>query len=99
QPAKLSGIVRDESGRPIAGAMITARGAQGGPHETRSATDGSFSLDIADSGELVVSFSAPAFTLRTLRIPPGETRHTLEIILSIARYTETITVAASRVAH
>ena len=92
-PPTVSGVVRDESGGVVAGALVVVR-AGGAERQTATAPDGRFSVERPAPGDVVVIVRAGGFaeTERRLTADAGA----LDIVLRPATLLEAVTVTASR---
>jgi hypothetical protein len=89
QASALHGQVKDATGLPIAGAVVTLKGTA-----RFAVTDehGSFTLaDVPDTG--TVAASMPGFETRELRVPADGSK-SVEIVLSLAPVSEAVAVVA-----
>src|SRR5205809_1050254 len=68
QSSRIAGIVRDETGSPIRGAIVRGEMQGGSPMTLTSATDdrGRFIFVIARSGDWLLTFEAPGFAPTTI---------------------------------
>jgi hypothetical protein len=89
----VTGVVRDASGGVVRGAAVSATPASGA--EARGVTDaeGRFNLTPGGSGAIVVVVRAPGFSDAIRRLTPDVPRQNLEIVLSAAPRTESVTVS------
>jgi outer membrane receptor protein involved in Fe transport len=97
QPAPLAGIVRDSSGRPVPGAAVVVRTASGGEQQTVSGPDGRFTATVSTPGDIILIVRVDGFAEQRRTIGSDARRQALEIVLSPATMSETVTVTASRV--
>ena len=73
QPAIVTGTVTDPSGRPIAGALVSARPQRGSPVTVRTQSDGSYRLELtAGNYRLRIEQSSFQPAERELRLAAGE---------------------------
>jgi outer membrane receptor protein involved in Fe transport len=91
----VSGVVRDSSGQLLVGATVIARFVNGSEQQTVSGPDGRFALPIGAPGEVVLVVRAPSFSELKRTVPAGATAE-VDIVLSPASLSETVTVTASR---
>jgi outer membrane receptor protein involved in Fe transport len=93
QPARISGIVTDVSGAPIAGAVLRLHMADGNVIEGASRPDGTFELQTPAAGTGTFSVRSDGFAPETisLRLPRAEP---LRIVLHPAAITEVVSVSA-----
>jgi outer membrane receptor protein involved in Fe transport len=96
QSSALSGFVRDSSGTPIAGATVIVRTVAGGEERTTSGADGRFDAPIATRGDIVVVVRAEGFAEHRQTLAGEAARQGVEVTLSPATITETVTVTAAR---
>lgn len=94
--SSISGIVRDSSGAPLAGATVIVRSASGGEQRTVSEPDGRFDVAATTGGDLIVIVRGEGFAEHRQTIPSDAPRQGLEVTLSPATVTETVTVTAAR---
>jgi outer membrane receptor protein involved in Fe transport len=94
--SSISGIVRDSSGAPLAGATVLVRTISGAEERTTSGPDGRFGARVATSGDLVVIVRAEGFAEHRQTIGSEAPRQGLDVTLSPATVTETVTVTAAR---
>jgi hypothetical protein len=68
QSSRIAGIVRDETGSPIRGAIVRGEMQGGSPMTLTAATDdrGRFIFVIARSGDWLLTFEAPGFAATTI---------------------------------
>lgn len=73
-PARLVGVVRTESGTPIPGATVTARGADGADHTTTTVEGGKFAIEGLPFGKYTVVVSAVGYADQSgdEELNPGE---------------------------
>jgi outer membrane receptor protein involved in Fe transport len=95
-PSTVTGIVRDSAGTPLAGATVLVRTASGGEERTTSGQDGRFGANVATTGDLVIIVRAEGFAEHRQTIQSEAPRQGLEVTLSPATVTETVTVTAAR---
>jgi hypothetical protein len=92
---KITGVVKDSSGAPVANASITARSsALFAPRTTASEADGSYLLDLLPPGTYEVSISSPGFRAYTeagIVLTAGFTA-TISPNLTVGDVTQTIRV-------
>jgi iron complex outermembrane receptor protein len=93
----ITGIVRDLSGTAVPGASIVLRTASGGEQQTITEPDGRFGVVVATPGEIVLIVRADGFAERREVIRAGAHTQSIEIRLSPAMVSETVTVTATRV--
>ena len=92
----VSGVVRDSSGRAVAGAVVTARTASGVEQQTVTAADGRYTLALPAAQDLTLAVQAPGFAERLQRIAAGAGPQQIDFVLLPAPLAETVTVTASR---
>jgi outer membrane cobalamin receptor len=92
----VTGTVRDASGTILPGASIVVRTASGAEERTTSGPDGRFGAAVASAGDLVLIVRAEGFAEHRQAVSTGATRQNLEVVLSPATLTETVTVTAAR---
>ncbi|HEX2454162.1 MAG TPA: TonB-dependent receptor [Vicinamibacterales bacterium] len=93
----VTGIVRDASGLPVAGASIVIRTGTGFETRTTSGADGRFTVPLSATGDLLVVVRADGFAETRQRFQSGSAAPSVEIVLAPATLAETVTVTASRV--
>lgn len=97
-PPTVSGIVRDPSGAPIAGATVIVRTGAGAPRETVTGLDGGFSTT-ASTGD-TIDVRAAGFAESHLAIQRhGSDPLRLEIVLVPSVTGDAVTVTATRTAQ
>ena len=87
-------MVRDSSGAPISGALISADPSPTGASTARTSADGRFSLPIP-AADVVLAISAPGFRTVQRRVTPSDPGP-FEITL-VAIVEESVTVTAGRI--
>lgn len=92
----ITGIVRDSAGTPLAGATVLVRTISGGEERTTTAPDGRFGVTLATGADLLVIVRAEGFAEHRQTIRSEAPRQGLEVTLSPATVTETVTVTAAR---
>jgi outer membrane receptor protein involved in Fe transport len=92
----VTGVVRDSSGSVLPGASVVVRTISGAEERTVSGPDGRFGAAAATAGALVLIVRADGFGEHRQSIPAGAARQGLEIVLSPATLSETVTVTAAR---
>ncbi|MGB2713561.1 MAG: TonB-dependent receptor [Vicinamibacterales bacterium] len=92
----ITGIVRDSSGTPLAGATVLIRTISGGEERTTTGPDGRFGATVATGADLMVIVRAEGFAEHRQTIRSEATGQGLEVTLSPATVTETVTVTAAR---
>jgi outer membrane receptor protein involved in Fe transport len=92
----ISGLVLDASGRVVPGAMVIVQPASGAARQSVTGPDGRFTVDAPGTpgAELIVRAGGFAESRQTLQSAAGQ--GTLEIVLSPAGVSETVTVTATR---
>jgi outer membrane receptor protein involved in Fe transport len=92
----ITGVVHDASGSVVAGASVVARGASGAERPAVSAADGSFSVTVNSSEDMLLIVRAPGFSevRQTVRATSEQPR--VEVVLTPATLSETVTVTAVR---
>ena len=94
--ATVTGTVRDSSGTTLHGASVVVRTASGIEERTTSREDGRFDTTVASGGDLVLIVRAEGFAEHRQTLAAGDSRQNIEIVLSPATVTETVTVTAAR---
>lgn len=81
----LSGTVRDEVGKPVANARISARNAAGSAATAVTASDGSYTLSGLEPGTYIVTETAAGFQTKQTEVTlTGASKATLDMILARA---------------
>ncbi len=96
ESSAVTGIVRDESGRPVADAAIVVRTTGGGQEQMVSGPDGRFGGSVPSGGPVVLIVRKDGFAEKRQTLPAGTNRKDVEVVLSLAPVSETVTVTASR---
>ena len=89
EAARVSGVVVDASGAPVAGAVVTA-----GTATATTGPDGTFDIPEAPNGPLEVRATAPGFAAAILNVTGDITG--ARLVLQPATFNETLVVTASR---
>ena len=92
----VTGTVRDSSGTVLPGASVVVRSMSGAEARTTSGPDGKFRAPAAGAGELLLIVKAEGFGEHRRSIAANSPHVDLEIVLSPATLSETITVTAAR---
>lgn len=87
-PLRVTGVVIDASGAPVAGAVVRAEGTT---TETRTGTDGAFVLDVQRQPQRLV-VTAPGFSEHVVALANGS--GPLRIVLEVRGISESLTVTA-----
>ena len=95
-PDPVTGTVRDSSGVALPGASVVVRSASGAEERTESGPDGRFGAPVASAGDLVLIVRAEGFAEHRQSISGGPGRQNIDVVLSPATVTETVTVTAGR---
>jgi outer membrane receptor protein involved in Fe transport len=93
---RVTGIVRDTTGAPVPNASILLRAGTQIEGRTLSGPDGRFVIASAPAGALTVVVRAGGFAETTRAIAEAGPRQDLEIVVSPATLTESVTVTATR---
>jgi outer membrane receptor protein involved in Fe transport len=94
--AAVSGIVKDEAGGAVSGALVLVIGSSGLEQQTVSGPDGRFTLAMPPTGDLTLTVRAGGFAEWTQPVPAsGE----INVVLTIASLFETVTVTPTRSAR
>ncbi len=88
----VTGVVHDESGGVVVGAVVSVRAANGDERQTTTGRDGGFSVD-RPADDLVVVVRAGGFAEKRQRLTDSSA---LDIVLTPATLLEAVTVTASR---
>src|SRR5512145_859069 len=78
----ITGIVRDSSGTPLAGATVLVRSASGGEERTTAGTDGRFTANVATSGDVTIIVRLEGFAEHRQTLRSEAPRQALEVTLS-----------------
>src|SRR5688500_1146045 len=92
----VTGTVRDSSGMPLAAASVVVRTASGIEERTTSSAEGRFTIPAAGAADLTLIVRADGFAEHRTTTPAGQNRLNIEVVLSPATLTETVTVTAAR---
>ena len=96
----VSGVVRDPAGATVAGAVVVATvpaPSDAGPDaQTVTGPDGRFSLDVSAPGPIVVTVRAGGFAEYVRTLSESDRTQRLDVMLSLAPLSETITVTSTR---
>ena len=95
-PESVTGTVRDSSGTVLPGASVVVRSASGAEERTVSGPDGRFGASVGSAAELVLIVRAEGFAEHRQPITSGSGRQNIDVVLSPATVTETVTVTAGR---
>jgi len=93
--APITGVVHDSTGDVIAGASIIVRGGSGPERRVTTGSDGRFTVDAPDAGDLTVIVRAGGFAEKTEQVPAAHTGE-LDFVLAPATLFETVTVTPTR---
>ncbi len=97
--ATLSGSVVDSDGRPVSGAVVTAKAGQAAEQQTTTGPDGRFTLNAPTSTDVTLTVRAGGFAEISQRIAAGAPRGALRIVVTPAPVNETVTVTPTRSAQ
>ena len=92
----VSGTVRDSSGTLVPGASVVVRTASGIEERTTTGEDGRFGAPVTTGGDLVLIVRAEGFAEHRQTLASAESRQNVDVVLSPATVTETVTVTAAR---
>jgi outer membrane receptor protein involved in Fe transport len=92
----ISGVVRDASGSVVAGASVIVRAASGAERPAVSAADGTFSVTVPSSEDMLLIVRAPGFSEVRQTLRPANDQQRVEIVMVPAMLSETVTVTAVR---
>lgn len=92
----LSGVVRDSAGGAVAGAAVIVRQASGAEQQAISGGDGRFRLT-APPADVLLIVRAAGFGEQRQTIARDADRSNIEVVLTPAAVSETVTVTAARV--
>jgi outer membrane receptor protein involved in Fe transport len=93
---QVTGIVRDSSGGVLSGASVILRTPSGIEERTTSGEDGRFGAPVSSSGDLTLIVRAEGFGEHRQTLAAGASRSGIEVVLTPAALTETVTVTAAR---
>jgi outer membrane receptor protein involved in Fe transport len=96
ESSSVTGIVRDESGKPLPDVSIVVRTASGGQEQTTSGPDGRFASSLSTAGDIVLIVRKDGFAEKRQALAAGMARRNIEVVLALAGVAETVTVTASR---
>jgi outer membrane receptor protein involved in Fe transport len=91
--AAVSGIVKDEAGGAVSGAVVLVIGSSGLAQQTVSGPDGRFTLAMPPTGDLTLIVRAGGFAEWTQSVPANRE---IDVVLHIASLFETVTVTPTR---
>jgi outer membrane receptor protein involved in Fe transport len=94
--ATVTGIVRDSSGTTLPGASIVVRTESGIEERTTSGEDGRFGAPVTAGGDLVLIVRVEGFAEHRQTLAAADSKQNIEVVLSPATVTETVTVTAAR---
>ena len=94
--ADLSGTVRDASGAALPGASVIVRAPSGAEERTLTGPDGRFGAPAPNAGEVTLIVRAEGFAEHRQSIGSDALRQNIDIVLSPATLSETVTVTAAR---
>jgi outer membrane receptor protein involved in Fe transport len=92
----VTGTVRDSSGTLLPGATVVVRTASGAEQRTVSGADGRFGAALTGAGAFVLIVRAQGFAERRLTLSTDTQLQNLDVVLTPAALTETVTVTAAR---
>ena len=92
--SSISGIVKDTSGGAVPGAAVIVRAASGAERQTLTGTDGRFTIETPDGGEVNLVVRAGGFAEKTQKASASS--GSIEIIIEPATLLETVTVTPTR---
>jgi outer membrane receptor protein involved in Fe transport len=92
--SSISGIVKDTSGGVVPGAAVIVRAASGAERQTLTGTDGRFTIETPDVGEVNLVVRAGGFAEKTQKASASS--GPIEIIVEPATLLETVTVTPTR---
>ncbi len=95
-PAPLTGVVRDQDGGAVPGAVVIVRSASGAEQQTVTGSDGRFSLPVANAGPLTVIVRVDGFAEARQSLGADAPHSGLAFRLSPAAVSESITVTPTR---
>ena len=92
----ISGVVHDASGSVIAGASVVVRAPSGVERPAVSGADGTFSVTVHSSEDMLLIVRAPGFSEVRQTVRQGNDQQRVNVVLVPATLTETVTVTAVR---
>jgi outer membrane receptor protein involved in Fe transport len=92
----ISGVVRDASGSVVAGASVLIRAASGAERPAVSGADGTFSVTVHSSEDVLLIVRAPGFSEVRQTVGPANDQQRVNVVLVPATLSETVTVTAVR---
>jgi len=92
--SSISGVVRDTTGGAVPGAAVIVRPASGAERQTFTGTDGRFTIETPDSGEVTIVVRAGGFAEKTQKA--SASNGSIEITVEPATLLETVTVTPTR---
>lgn len=98
QPAlRLSGVVRDATGRTLPGVTVTITGASLGTPQTVIASEqGLYALDALVAGRYEVTAELAGFETRSVAVDVGDGPATADLVLTLSPLSELVTVTATK---
>jgi hypothetical protein len=67
---RVNATVHDRAGTPLGDVLVVLSAPNRGPHQTRSASDGSFDVSVVGATEGMLSASKPGYLPRSLAVKP-----------------------------
>ena len=95
--SRLSGVVRDPDGRPVANATVIAVGVGSSAQTVQTDRDGRFEFADVAAGRFDLSASAPGLAGEVRGVVVSESPVNAEITLHVSAFTETLVVSAAQV--
>jgi outer membrane receptor protein involved in Fe transport len=92
----VTGVVHDQQGGVVAGAIVIARAAGGGEMQTVTGAEGRFTISRLSGGAFDLIVRATGFAEKKQTITAGATRQGLDVQLAPAGVSEAVTVTVTR---
>src|ERR1700730_17284538 len=92
QPAEVEGTVRDASGLPVKGAVVTLETASTIPRTAITDQAGSFRFVAVEPGDCKITIAALGFEAWTAAISAGESQPPLSAVLKVAATSTSVNV-------
>ncbi|HWW83196.1 MAG TPA: TonB-dependent receptor, partial [Vicinamibacterales bacterium] len=94
--SSISGVVHDSTGGAVPGATVVLRASSGPERRATTGSDGRFTVEAPDSGDLTIVVKAGGFAETTRSVSPSERSGDLDLVVQPAAVTETVTVTPTR---
>jgi outer membrane receptor protein involved in Fe transport len=92
----LSGVVHDSTGGIVPGAVVIAKSASDPDRQVVTGTDGRFTIDAPDAGDVTLVVRAGGFAEKTVRLTAAARAREVDLIVEPATVLETVTVTPTR---